>query len=181
MKVSDHARPALDFSLLRDFRRRDGLNLEEVSRRSGVSVPVISRIERNQTAPELETVYRLAKAFAMSASDLLSLAESRTATRSTSTAYTHDAFAFEKVGFSNCSVYRARAAAGSKLSRPDVHGNEFEVCWVREGKLRILLPHETHELAAGDAIQFDAMLEHTYEVIESATVEIVHLRKPKQF
>jgi len=41
-----------DFSILRDLRKRSGLNIADVSARSGVSAAVISKLERN---PKLDT------------------------------------------------------------------------------------------------------------------------------
>ena len=52
------------------------MTLADLSKASGVSGPVISKLERNQQSAELDTLYRLGRAFGMSATDLLALAES---------------------------------------------------------------------------------------------------------
>ena len=49
------------------------------------------------------------------------------------------------------------------------------------GRVAITLPRERHELAGGEALKFDAMLEHTYEIIEDAELTIVHLTKQHRF
>ena len=178
--ANESTRP-LDFSLLRDLRKREGLTLSAVSERSGVSPAVISKLERNQTSAELETLYRLARVFGLNATDLISLAESRTAQRTKAKRYSSRNFDFTRIDYANAQCFHAFAPAGSDVSRADVHGDDFEVCWVLKGSLRIGLPHETHVLNAGEALQFDAIQEHTYEALEDSELMIIHLRKGKRF
>jgi transcriptional regulator with XRE-family HTH domain len=172
---------ALDFSLLRDLRKREGLTLAAVSERSGVSPAVISKLERNQSSAELETLYRLARVFGLNATDLISLAESRTAQRTKAKHYNSRNFNFNRIDYANAQCFHAHAPAGSAVSRADVHGDDFEICWVIKGCLRVGLPHETHVLNAGEALQFDAIQEHTYEALEDSELMIIHLRKDKRF
>jgi len=54
--------------------------------------------------------------------------------------------------------YYGIAEAGAETSRPEVHKDDYEVCWVIEGKIEISLPKETHVLEVDDSIQFDAIL-----------------------
>ncbi len=173
--------PTLDFSILREMRKREGLTLGAVSERSGVSPAVISKLERNQTSAELETIYRLARAFGQTATDLVALAEGRTAQRTTAKKYQSNSFDFTRIDFANAQCFHAFAPAGTVVSRPDVHGDDFEICWVRAGSVKIGLPRETHLLKAGDALQFDGVQEHTYESLEASELIIIHLRKDKRF
>jgi transcriptional regulator with XRE-family HTH domain len=68
-----------NFAILRNLRKSQGYTIADVATNSGISTAVISRIERNQAMPELETLARLSKVFGISATDLLGLAENRTA------------------------------------------------------------------------------------------------------
>ncbi len=45
--------------LVRDVRRRKGLDQAELAKRLGTSQPAISRIERDQVSPTLETLERI--------------------------------------------------------------------------------------------------------------------------
>ena len=63
-----------DFTILRELRKRAGLSIGEVSAESGVSAAVISKLERNRTRAELDTLYRLARVFGITAAELLNLA-----------------------------------------------------------------------------------------------------------
>jgi transcriptional regulator with XRE-family HTH domain len=170
-----------DFSVLRELRKNEDFNIAVVSGRSGVSASVISKLERNQCSAELETIYKLGRVFGLNSSDLLRLAESRAAHKKKSTAHTSDGFKFRDIAYGNVRCLFGTAKAGSKTSRPEIHKDDYELCWVLSGKVMTLLPHEKHLLCAGDAIQFDALLQHEYDVIEDCTILIIHVRKDKRF
>jgi transcriptional regulator with XRE-family HTH domain len=170
-----------DFSVLRELRKREGLNIADVSDRSGISAAVISKLERNRTTAELETLFRLSRVFGMNATDLMALAERRTAHKTTASDHRSDGFDFTGIRYSNVRCLLGTAARGKKVFRPEIHQDDYEVCWVLKGKLRLTLPHEAHELKVGHAVQFDAILEHTYEALDDCQVLILHLRKGKRF
>jgi len=170
-----------DFSVLRTLRKREGLTIKEVSQRSGISQAVISKLERNQSRAELDTLYKLSRVFGMNSADLLSLSENRTAQRLEAEAFTSAGFQFERVRYGNLVAYLGTAKAGTQHSNPEVHQDEYEICWVLKGSLTLVLPDETHHLMTGQSVQFDAILEHTYKVHEDCKVIIIHLRKDKRF
>ena len=161
-------------------RKREGFTIKTVSERSGVSPAVISKLERNQTQAELETLFRLSRVFGINTTDLLSLAESRTAHKKHATEYTSGDFRFQRVQYANVSGYHGFAKAGGRVSHPSIHHDDYEMCWVIKGKLRINLPNERHELEIGDVLQFDAILEHTYEALDDCELIIMHLSKGKR-
>jgi transcriptional regulator with XRE-family HTH domain len=170
-----------DFSALRELRKRQGMTIVDVSERCGISPTVISKLERNQSGAELDTLFRLSRAFGMNAADLIALAESRAAHRKGSTEYTSDGFGFQRVSYGNMRCMYATAKAGAKLSSPEIHQDDYEMCWVLTGRIVVGLPNERYELGAGEAVQFDAILVHTYEALEDSTLIIVHLTKEKRF
>ncbi|WP_372808855.1 helix-turn-helix domain-containing protein, partial [Pontiella sp.] len=155
-----------NFSVVRDLRKRDGMTIADLSERTGISTAVISKLERNQTVAELKTLFRLARAFGLTASEMLALVESRTAQAKRETDRIAGDFHFRQIEFANSQCYYAEAPKGASRSNPDAHRDDCEVCWVLEGQVRIDLPYEHHILAAGDCLQFDAVFEHSYEVLE---------------
>lgn len=173
--------PHYDFAVLRDLRKHAALTIEEVSARSGISPAVISKLERNQSVAELDTMFRLARVFGMNAADLLALAESRTAHIKNGSSHHGGGFAFDEVDYANVRLLRGFARAGGAVSRPEIHRDDYEVCWVVKGHLRITLPSEQHDLRSGQAIQFDAILPHSYQAVTDVEVIILHLAKPKRF
>jgi transcriptional regulator with XRE-family HTH domain len=180
-KQSVQAAPVYDFSVVRELRKHLVLTIEDVSERSGISPAVISRLERNQSVAELDTLFRLARVFGLNAADLLALAESRTAHLKSATHHPAGGFNFEEVNYANVRCLHGSAPAGGIVSRPEIHRDDFEVCWVLNGHLRITLPSEKHDLRSGQALQFDAILPHSYEAVTDVDVLILHLTKPKRF
>lgn len=169
--------PMYDFSVLRHLRKREGLTIQAVSEQSGISAAVISKLERNQSQGELETLFRLGRVFGLSAADLIGLAESRVSATARERDYQSEGFFFRRVGFANVTAFLGEAPEGARVTRPEIHRDAHEVCWVLAGRLRLALPHEVHELTAGESLQFDAIQEHTYEALEACRLLLLHLRK----
>ena len=69
----------------------------------------------------------------------------------------------------------------AKVSTPELHRDDYELCWVLRGKLKFSLPKETHVLSAGMSLQFDALMHHSYEAMEDVEMLLIHLRKGKRF
>jgi len=180
-KNGNGSRTMYDFSVLRTLRKKEGMTLSEVSQTSGVSVAVISKLERNQTTAELETLYRLSRVFGMSATDLIGLSEKKSAQKTQARHYTSGGFAFDRVEYSNIRCFFAKGGQDVNVSRPEIHRNDYEVCWVLEGEVVLSLPNERYQLKAGEAVQFDAVLEHTYQSLEESRLIILHIRKDKRF
>ncbi len=170
-----------DFSVLRDLRKREGLTIEEISRASGVSPAVISKLERNQSQAELGTLFKLSRVFGLNTTDLISLAESRTAQRKTAMEYVSGDFTFQQVEYANMRAFHGFGKQGKEVSRPEIHSDDYEVCWVMKGKVRITLPHETHDLDAGESLQFDAVLAHAYQALSDCEIVLIHIKKEKRF
>lgn len=170
-----------DFSVLRALRQQRGLTIDGLSTESGVSVAVISKLERNQQSPGLDTLYRLAHAFGLSATDLLAMSESALAHRVSETSHRAGDFRFREIRYANLAALLGEAPAGATISRPEVHRDDTELCWVMTGRLKLFLPHEVCDLATGDSVQFDAIQEHTYEAVKATRFLILHLRKDKRY
>lgn len=181
VKLGDNGMEMYNFSVLRDLRKSAALTIADLSEKTGISPAVISKLERNQTAAELKTLFRLARAFGITAAELLALVESRTAQCKRESDRIAGDFHFRQIEFANSKCFFADAPKGASRSNPDAHRDDFEICWVLEGSLRIDLPHESHVLSTGECLQFDALFEHTYEALEDCRIIIQHIRKQKRF
>lgn len=170
-----------DFRILRELRKSHHLSIAALSEQSEVSASVISKLERNQTKAEIDTLYRLARVFRLSLGDLISLAEHKVAHLVNAENYRNGGFRFHRVSYGNFRCMYGFAEAGTKLSKPDLHGDDLETCWVRKGAVRIALPNEVCKLTAGMSVQFDALMPHTYEVLEDCEIIIIHLKKGNRF
>lgn len=173
--------PMFDFSILREIRKRSEMTLSALSEASGVSIAVISKLERNQTQAEVETLYKIGRVFGMRATDLLTLAEAPLSNRKESEFYDADGFLFRAVRYANANCLLSEAPKGASISKPEIHHDDHEICWVLKGALKLTLPQETQTLSEGQSIQFDAIQEHSYEAIEDCRFLIVHIRKDKRY
>ena len=173
--------PMFDFSVLREIRKRSGMTLSDLSDKSGVSLGVISKLERNQTQAEVGTLYKIGRVFGMRATDILTLAESPLSNKKQAVAYESDGFQFRSIQYGNAKCILGNAEAGAKISKPEVHHDDHEICWVLRGSIRLTLPQEAHVLSEGESIQFDAIQEHAYEALADSQIMIVHLLKDKRF
>lgn len=170
-----------DFGILRQLRADRGLTLQQASERSGISASVISKLERNQTTAELETLFKLGRIFDMSATDLLALAEAPLANRKKATAYRSGDFSFQQVQYGNVQAFIGEAKAGATISRPEIHHDDLEVCWVLSGCIRLTLAHQVLLIHAGESVQFDAVQGHSYEALADVNLLILHLRKDRRY
>nr|WP_316639239.1 XRE family transcriptional regulator [uncultured Roseateles sp.] len=67
----DASEPPRVGATLQALRQAQGLSLDELSRRAGVSKSMLSQIERNQANPTVAVVWRLANALRVELSELL--------------------------------------------------------------------------------------------------------------
>lgn len=171
-----------DFSILRELRKANNLSIAELAQKSEVSTSVISKLERNCCRAEMETLFKIAKSFGLTLGDLISLAENRTSHSTSEESYQSGDFLIKKIAYGNVRCLHAFAKKGGKLSTPDIHKDDYELCWVRKGVIIIRLNNnEVHTLHYGMSIQFDALLNHTYEVLEDTELFITHIKKGKRF
>ncbi len=70
--IPDAMEPPRVGAALQALRQSQGLSLDELSRRAGVSKSMLSQIERNQANPTVAVVWRLANALRVELSELLS-------------------------------------------------------------------------------------------------------------
>lgn len=173
--------PMFDFSILREIRKRSGYTLSAVSELSGVSMAVISKLERNQSQAEVETLYKIGRVFGLRATDILNLAESRLSNRKQAETYESDGFTISAVRYGNADCIVARAKKGARLSKPEIHLDDHEICWVLQGGIRLRVNQESYDLSAGESLQFDAIQEHSYEALEDCQLMISHIRKAKRY
>lgn len=180
-ELASQEMPMFDFSVLREIRTRVGMTLKDLAAASGVSIAVISKLERNQTQAEVGTLYKLGRVFGMRATDILTLAEAPLANRKQEECYESNGFSIRAIRYQNADCLLVNGKAGASVSKPDIHHDDHEICWVLSGSVRLTLPNEAHTLPEGGSIQFDAIQEHSYEAIEDCQFVIAHIRKEKRY
>lgn len=170
-----------DFSVLREFRKKKKMTIQELSVHSSVPISTISKLERNKCVAELSTLVKLSSAFGIEASELLRASERKCIDRKKAYVKRNRSTVYAEVAYPNLRVAEIEAKAGKEIFRPEIHRDDYELCWVKLGKIKLRIGRSEETLSAGDCAQFDASLEHSYKAIENSKILIIHIAKEKRY
>ncbi len=159
---------------LRTLREVRGLSLRDLAASSGVSAPMLSQVERGETSPTLDIANRIASGLHLTLSQLLRLDEEphvvvvrKRDRRTESRRGHHIAELTPPLPGQRHAVTEHVLQGGTSTGRPDdppLHEpGSRETVVVTEGTLVLVIGDERHELKMGDAVTFDADLEHHFE------------------
>ena len=159
---------------VRALRDAMGLSLRDLAERSGVSAPMLSQVERQETSPTIAVAAKIAAGLELTLSQLLRLDEgehvsiSRAGTRRSSERGGHQ---FEELTpqlpgqRADVSLHTLRpgAATGGSDDPPMHEPGSRETAVVLTGTLALVVEGSRHELRDGDSVTFDADLPHHFE------------------
>jgi transcriptional regulator with XRE-family HTH domain len=156
---------------VRQLRKARGLTLKDLGAAAGLSHGFLSQVERDQAHPSLSTLDDIAAALGIDAAALVS---------HTSSGFVRHVRADEAPTFSfgpgfGAVIVRALTGRNALMkvtesigcfprSEPMAHPGE-EVAYVVEGQVEIEVGGVTYLLGAGDVLNFDCSVEHTYETV----------------
>ena len=160
-------------SKLRRLRLRKSMGLLELSKHTGLSPGMLSKLERDLMHPTLPTLYRISMVFSVGLEyffnpeprpvleivrkkDRLQFPDSPDAAQ--------PSYFFESLDFPvadrKLNSYLAEFPPATECRMHEHAG--IELLYVLSGKLEVCAGEETHELAEGDAIYFDSSVPHGY-------------------
>jgi transcriptional regulator with XRE-family HTH domain len=159
---------------IRRLREARGLSLRELARETGVSAPMLSQVERAETSPTLQVATKIASGLELTLSQLLRLDEEphvsvvRTKDRR---GVRRERHSFEELtpgqpGQPHAVTVHALKPGGvtGGPGDPPLHEpGSRETAVVRTGTLVLVCGGKRYELREGDAVTFDADLEHHFE------------------
>lgn len=159
---------------VRSLREAMGLSLRELAKRTGVSAPMLSQVERGETSPTLSVASKIAAGVELTLSQLLRLDEGRhlVITRSGEGRRRNRAgHMVEELTpplpgqRAELSLHRLQpgAATGGPGDPPIHEPGSRETVYVRSGTVVLAVDGGEHELGAGDSATFDADLPHHFE------------------
>ena len=166
-----------DFSVLRGLRQQAGATLEGMAEETGVSLSTLTRIESNQNLPSIPTLATLAEYFGMSPPNLLELAGSHVVERVEERLEDLGDGQRRGVSLADVQIILGEADAGDFSQRPHTHKGYYQLQWVLEGRLRVLVHGKEYELNAGQAVKFDAGYEHASRFEEETKYVVVLVPK----
>ncbi len=156
---------------LRRLRTKRGLSLERLSRASGVSRGMLGQIELGQSTPTINVLWKIARALGVAFSALISEhgASGPTVLRGSTARVlaSHDGAFVSRALFPidrprDVEFYELRLAPASvEKAEPHPPGTKENLV-VLDGRLGMVIAGARHDLAAGDAILFDADVAHEY-------------------
>ncbi len=168
-------------------REERGLSLLDVSRRTGIEVPLLSEIEEGQSAPPLGTIIKLAKALNMRMGYFISGDELRPFTivrrgdRKVVSRYDSKRDKHYGYGYESLAAYKkdrhmepflvTLQPSTTEEERSTHDGQEF--IFVLSGRMEVRLGEEIHVLEPGDAIYYDSTVPHLVKCHGQETTRIL--------
>lgn len=161
---------------VRALREGMELSLRDLAERSGVSAQMLSQVERGETSPTLAVAARIAAGLELTLSQLLRLdeggavsvvrAHERLQGGATARGHRYQVLTPPLPGQrAEVSLHTLApgAATGGPGDPPMHEPGSRETAVVTVGSLTLVCDGAAHELAAGDAVTFDADLPHHFE------------------
>src|SRR4051794_41512742 len=159
---------------VRALRDAMGLSLRDLAERCGVSAPMLSQVERQETSPTLSVAAKIASGLDLTLSQLLRLDEgehvaiSRAGKRRR---YERGGHRFEELTpplpgqRADVSLHTLKpgSATGGSDDPPMHEPGSRETAVVLAGTLALVVDGSRHELRSGDSVTFDADLPHHFE------------------
>jgi transcriptional regulator with XRE-family HTH domain len=176
--------------VIRD-RRKGRFTVKQLAAASGVSIGVLSEVERGIGNPSYKTLHKLAQALGVQIGELVDDAAGPRSRSGVVRAADRVRLQFGSEGLvyelltpdlhGRLEMLQTRIPAGfDNLTNPFQHEGE-ECVLVLEGRLCVTMAGETHELATGDAITYDASQPHSWENRSNEEALIVGAVTPPSF
>ncbi|MEX0757608.1 MAG: XRE family transcriptional regulator [Acidimicrobiia bacterium] len=177
-------------SVIRD-ERKGRFTVKQLAAASGVSIGVLSEVERGLGNPSYKTLHKIAEALGVQIGQLVDDAGGHGSRSGVVRAAERTRLQFGSEGLvyelltpdlhGRLEMLQTRIPAGfDNLTNPFRHEGE-ECVLVLEGLLAVTLAGETHELATGDAITYDASQPHSWENRTEQEALIVGAVTPPSF
>src|SRR5436190_11108582 len=168
--------PAAVGARVKALREASSLSLRDLARRSGVSAPMLSQVERGETSPTLTVATRIAAGLDLRLSQLLRLDEDGAVTvvrrgerrrgGNPRRGHRFEVLTAAQPG-QRAELSRHTLGPGGTTGAaddPPMHEpGSRETALVEQGSLILLCDGERHALQEGDCVTFDADLPHHFE------------------
>ncbi|MDQ2626978.1 MAG: XRE family transcriptional regulator [Actinomycetota bacterium] len=167
-------------ALVRNVRRQQGLTLEALAERTGLTKSYLSKIERSRSTPSIATAIKVARALDVDVAQLFAergdedrIAVDRAAERSTDR-QRYRAMASHMLGKTMSPFVLRPAGRSARPAHPlhSHHGGQ-EFVFVHAGTVELEYGDESWTLAAGDSAYFDASVSHRIRAVGAEPAEVI--------
>ena len=184
--VAPERQGVVDGAALRELRATHGLSLRQAAERSGLSVSLISSVERGATSPSVATLQRLTAAYGLTLGSLFARRRERRLLRPGQRAILElagDGVRIEQLadGATLLEPQLFHLAAGASSDGSYRHRGE-EFLFVVDGALTIWVGEdERNTLRAGDALTFPSTLPHRWQNSSRQETRLLWINTPPTF
>ena len=153
---------------LRAARQRQGLTIDQVAAAADVTKGFVSRIERDETSPSVQTLVTICEVLSLPVGTLFEVAETDLVRKADAPEIHLTGAGTEELlvtprGQSRLQVIRSTIAPGGSGGDELYTLNcELEVLHVLKGRIDLVFSKETHRLMAGDTMTFAGREPHTW-------------------
>ncbi|MBN2499171.1 MAG: helix-turn-helix transcriptional regulator [Anaerolineales bacterium] len=165
---------------IRTLRNQQGFSLRDLSKRCGLSINAISKIERGENSPTVSSLHQLASALGLHIADFFRQQTNQYAVfvkASESTILRSDGITIESLGSGlpnqQLEPFKMIVAPHSgNVSEPVAHsGEEFIYCLA--GRLEYFIGEEVFVLEPGDKLLFKATQPHSWCNLTNEPAEVI--------
>lgn len=163
---------------LKKLREEQNLSQGQLAERAGVSKVIISQIEKGDSNPTINTIWKLTSALGLPYTSLLEMEEPRAVyvkkkeRSEISEGKYHIYNYYPKNAERNFEVYQIEMDAGCDHTSVGYCANSFEYLVLTDGKITISLNEKDYILEKDDALYFDASQPHRYKNEEASSAKM---------
>ena len=179
---NDNSLPRLIGERIRNRRKSNGLSLAQLSEIAGVSISMISKIEKGQSLPPISTYANIAKGIGMSLSEIVAeeapqknISVVRSGERKTLSNGVYDALSLaEHFSGKKFTPYMMLFPADKKtFHKAFKHTNIQEMMYILEGSVEFSYGDQLIRLDEGDCVSFKGDVPHTSRTLGDKDVRIL--------
>ena len=164
-----------DFSIIRTLRVKQGITVEQLAEKAGLTRVTITKIEGGGGNPTLDTIQAISNVFQLSSSELIRLAEVDQCEEPEIKSFHDKGMDIDHINFPGFEIFHIRGDAGLHYTaNPEFHKNTAEVCLILSGRLKVKIAGQIYEMGQGMAMRFKALQKHEFEIIEDADFLMIH-------
>ncbi len=155
---------------IRQFRREIGFTVEELAKKAGVSQSMISQIERGQTNPSLDTLWKLSYylevpvfSFFKNINSSQVYVTKRAEQKEMTMLHPNVIYRLISTGLDRrFELFELIVQPGEVAHLPQLAHQGEETGYIIQGELEVVIEEKTYYLETGDSIHFDSKLHHKF-------------------
>ena len=181
----DRSLPKIIGDRIRNQRKSNGLSQGQLSELSGVSVSMISKIEKGLSLPPISTYANIARALGLSLSQIvaeetpqknISVVKKKDRKPMSNGVYEAYSLAEHFSGKKFVPFIMHYPAGKNKFHKPFVHSHIQEMLYLLEGTVEFSYEGRLFTLEAGDCVCFNGEIPHTSRNIGDTDVRILAIQ-----